>query len=441
MIQKTNRTAITIAEKHDIDIKDALNKMEKSSISLIANQNIKDSEEMQVAFLTALNISKRVFLGGIYCELPKDCPNRLKLKANSFKELVKSYGGLFEENSSQKSVKLLFGIAPYSSNEIEVVHSGWRGGINFCNQERIILNNSSSKVMLGAIASASIACYIAFNKIFSVVENLLDVNTGISLWDLNAKDKWHELDGPETINLPRNIWTLGLGHLGQAYLWTLGFLPYSQPQKTIVLLEDHDIVAIENIGSQILSSICDIDSPKTRPCSSFLESLGFKTQIIEKKFEESDQNQEWRKNYPFLINGVDNVATRKSIQAEQLELFLDGATNGGLQLFDSFTLKNVRYLKKNSNIIWNNDIQDNVIIHKNLYDRYQKSHNCGELTNIGVSTPFVGVFGAVINISELLRALNKGIRYTIVTLQLRDLKNIEAIEDGYYDNSFLKYSV
>ena len=147
------------------------------------------------------------------------------------------------------------------------------------------------------------------------------------------------------------------------------------------------------------------------------------------------------KIYPFLLNGVDNIKTRRSIKKASLKLFLDGATNGKFDLFDSFTMKNISNIEKESNIIWPEEDANGSIFHKNLYQKYEKTHQCGQLTNIGISTPFVGLFSSTIVVSELLRSLNQGIKYSIVSLQLRDLNSIEAIECGIYNKELLRFAV
>ena len=154
-----------------------------------------------------------------------------------------------------------------------------------------------------------------------------------------------------------------------------------------------------------------------------------------------DSSQDWMKSFPILLNGVDNIKTRKGISNEQLELFIDGATNGTLALFDSFTMKNINKIEKNTNELWPEEsTNDEKILHKKLYDKYEKSQKCGQLTNIGISTPFVGLLGATIVIAELFRSLNCGKAYSIITLQLRDLTNLSAIENGSYGNELLRFA-
>lgn len=443
-LKHTNRVAFAIAEKHDIDIEEAINQMNDSLVWILADKSITNSYSKQVAFLTAVNIAHRVFLGGVSCLLPANTPNLLKLDSKYFNDLVSQSGGIItDKNPSRQAIKILIGIECYDDQCIESVSSGWRGGVNFYNQDRILFSDTDNNISVGPIASASLACYYAFCKAYQINNDGIDLNVGISLWNLNSGKEWYqnENDGPNKLFLPRNIWTLGLGHLGQAYLWTLGLMPYKTPKETLFLLQDADIVEPENIGSQVLCSEQNIGRPKTRACMNFLENLNFKTQIIEKQFLLGDSEQEWIKIYPFLLNGVDNIKTRRSIKKTSLKLFLDGATNGKFDLFDSFTMKNISNIEKEPNILWPEEDADGSIFHKNLYQKYEKTHQCGQLTNIGISTPFVGLFSSTIVVSELLRSLNQGIKYSIVSLQMRDLNSMEAIECGIYNKELLRFAV
>ncbi|MDD2305195.1 MAG: ThiF family adenylyltransferase [Prolixibacteraceae bacterium] len=443
-LQQTNRVALAIAEEHNIEVEDAIAKMNQSSIYLLADESIKNSFSIQLAFLTAVNISHRVFLGGVICQIPQNTPNLLKLDSSNFNDLVSKFGGVNSlVDPTKKDIKILFGIECFDEFCVESISSGWRGGVNFFNQKRIVLEETNSKISFGPIVSASLVCYDAFCKVFQINADGIDLNFEISLWNLNSGEDWHksENEGPEKPYLPRNIWTLGLGHLGQAYLWTLGFMPFENLNQVQVLLQDADIVQPENIGSQVLCFEENIRKPKTRACMNFLEGLNFRTQIIEKPFIKGDCEQEWAENYPFILNGVDNVKTRKSINKASFKLFIDGATNGQFDLFDSFTMRNISFIQKDPDSIWPQENEDEVIFLKNLYHKYEKEHTCGKLANIGISTPFVGLFSSTIIVGELIRSLNQGRRYSIVSLQMRNLNSMEAIESGVYGKELMRFAV
>ncbi len=439
-----NRAAIALAELHNTDLLEANKMMNNSQVWLIAGNSIIHSRTEQIAFITAVNIAKRVFHGGVNCIVPEDVPNLLVLKSDSFKGLIFQYGGsLTTDPPDENAVKLLFGVECFDKNCLEVVAEGWRGGVNFYEQERVSFAKKDNPVSLGPIAAASLACYFAFCRIFKLPNSDLLISTGISLWNINSGTEWYKdsKDGPRIINMPREIWALGLGHLGQAYLWTLGLMPFTNPSNVLFLLQDDDTVENENIGSQVLCSDSNIGFPKTRACLKFLEDLNYKTRIVEKRFLPGNSEEEWIKQFPFLLNGVDNAETRRNINKSCHKLFLDGATNGSSSLFDSFTLKNVTFIEKEAHILWPVADPKEIVLHKNLYDRYNKENKCGILTNIGVSVPFVGLFGATFVIAELLRSLNQGTIYSIVSLCMHDLSSVDAVEMGVYDKELLRFAV
>ena len=146
-----------------------------------------------------------------------------------------------------------------------------------------------------------------------------------------------------------------------------------------------------------------------------------------------DQEQLWSDQYKFLLNGVDNIETRRIIDSTRFKLFLDGGTNGKLELFDSFTFRNFGVISKSPSELWKDNGKNQEILHKNLYKRIEKEFGCGSLINKGISTPFVGLFGAAILISELLRSLNKGLSYSSISVQMRDLESIRFISKSHYD--------
>lgn len=59
-------------------------------------------------------------------------------------------------------------------------------------------------------------------------------SVSLSLWEPAPNVDWLEEDDrePEIAYLPNQLWLIGLGHLGQAYLWGLGLLSFSDDKIT-----------------------------------------------------------------------------------------------------------------------------------------------------------------------------------------------------------------
>lgn len=86
---------------------------------------------------------------------------------------------------------------------------------------------------------------------------------------------------PAADRLPSSAWLVGIGNLGQAYLWTLGLLPYGEGAAELVL-QDMDILAPSNLSTSLLTFRDMMRKKKTRALADWAEARGFKTTIVER---------------------------------------------------------------------------------------------------------------------------------------------------------------
>jgi hypothetical protein len=83
--------------------------------------------------------------------------------------------------------------------------------------------------------------------------------------------------------LPAAFWLLGLGNLGEAALWTIGLLPYSDPGLVSLFLRNADKSELGNLAIQVLTKPGWIGRKKARSAALWAEERGFGTTIIEKQ--------------------------------------------------------------------------------------------------------------------------------------------------------------
>ena len=78
---------------------------------------------------------------------------------------------------------------------------------------------------------------------------------GLSLWEPHKDCGWvsGRREEPDLAYLPSALWLIGLGHLGQAYLWALGLLPYGEPADVLLVPQDVDIVTSSTESTSILT--------------------------------------------------------------------------------------------------------------------------------------------------------------------------------------------
>ena len=84
--------------------------------------------------------------------------------------------------------------------------------------------------------------------------------------------------------LPKSLWLVGLGHLGQAYAWTLGMLPYPADGRPHLVLQDFDKATKSNLSTCLLLWAADLNKHKVSAVASCLEAAGFTTALVERRF-------------------------------------------------------------------------------------------------------------------------------------------------------------
>ena len=167
-----------------------------------------------------------MFLGGIYVEGDLDVPLKVPLPLRSrLHEAVADLGGLLASPDAGIPT-ITIGGGPLSRStgfHIRTAAAGWRGGILPAYSK--LMPAPGPTIPLAAMLSAG----LAVNEAFLFVEGGSPAAgrrpIGLSLWQPSADINWLKPDSsePQIIHLPSRLWLIGLGHLGQAYLWGLGY--------------------------------------------------------------------------------------------------------------------------------------------------------------------------------------------------------------------------
>jgi hypothetical protein len=240
----------------------------------------------QAAIATLVNAGTRAFLGGVVVRADSD-PILTDGWAEGLRlsDVVETFGGLMVDELDDDHPTVVVG-TPQSPPAGNVVlwstWRGWAGGIVDDPANRLV----GDGLALSGVLAGGFGVSEAFqNCMGSVTAGHRDV--GISVWrpDLN----WREPDatGPALGWLPSRLWLLGLGHLGQGYAWSLGWLPYARPDGVLVYLMDTDRVIKGNLSTGLLLRPEDAGRRKTRVLADRLENLGMQTGIVERLFDET----------------------------------------------------------------------------------------------------------------------------------------------------------
>jgi hypothetical protein len=245
---------------------------------------------------------------------------------------------------------------------------------------------------------------------------------------------------PEVRYLPAKLWLMGLGHLGQAFLWTLGLMNYKHPEEVMLTLHDYDDLSEANDSTSLLTFSPVVRARKTRQMALWCERRGFKTQITERRFTKDFRIQ---KDDPTVaICGVDNALARAALEEVGFARVVEAGLGKGGQEFLAFEIHTFPGPRKASNR-WGKHQQsnsDSTLVRKPAYEALAKDglDECGVTTLAGrsVGASFVGATVSTLMVAELLRMIHGGSTYGLVDGTLRNPDKLSVIDNHRWNEPF-----
>ncbi len=427
-----NRLAKALMMRHRIPHEEAVNRLSELRLRVICDEESLHRVAYQAALLTAVNTGVRSFLGGVSVSMPAEVPVLLPWPgATSLNAIVQELGGDLAEAAGDFDATVVLG--EYSSRNaaaIRVLCDGWRGGIQPADVDAAGFEPGED-FALGGVLAGSLAVEQAFLNACGISSYPLDRPMGLSLWRPDKDWLAPEAAGPRLQYLPRRLWLIGLGHLGQAYLWSLGLLPYPNPGDAGFMLQDFDRVAQCNWTAGLICSDRDTEEYKTRVAARWLERRGFKTTITERPY---DKNMIRTGDEPFVaLCGVDVPAARRLLEDAGFDLVVECGVGSSLTDFDWLKIHTFPGASKKALDIWpaTRDALQLRDPSPAILESLEEQEDCGilasTLENTSVSASFVGAAAGAIVVGEILRALHQGPRYELIYAHLRSLENRRCV--------------
>ena len=268
---------------------------------------------------------------------------------------------------------------------------------------------------------------------------------GLSLWrpELDIGDA--DALGIPVEFLPRDLWVLGLGHLGNAYLWSLATLPYADPKEIEFALLDFDKVEKDNVETGVIFAMDSVGRFKTRACDAWLGRRGFRTRLVERRFDGRFRRQytDSQDNEPALaLCGFDSNHARQKLPGADFRRVVDCGLGGMADNFDVMnlhTLPNPRTPKE----LWPEMSKREVAKLVAYQERMARENpgysalgldDCGRraLAGKSVAVPFVGSTAACLVVAEVIRLLHDGPAYHDIKLGLADPGKVSVRRNGNY---------
>lgn len=393
----------------------------------------------QAALLTAVNAGGRAFLGGVHVVPDRnpvlDVPWAAGLTAGA---AVQRFGGVVVDRLDPALPTLAIGapVEPVGSYVLHVTHHGWVGGV---------VQSPGSHRAGGGIAPAGIvAAALGISEVFQrelgdPIPGRRDV--GVSLWRPDLDWRSAEAIGPDLQFLPAAFWLLGLGHLGQAYAWVVGMLPYATPADVRVGLVDYDRVVAGNTATQLLVTDADVDRRKTRVVADALEGLGLDTAIVDRAFDDNfrptphaDPN---RSEPTVALAGFDSRGPRLLLGGDRFIWVVDGGLGRGpvdyldivINTFPAPEDPTVAFPEPRPRSQALPDAYEYEVADRVAKGMDETAVRCGllDIAGVTIGAAFVGSVAACLVVGDLLRQLHGGSPFSVVHVNLRNPENLEAV--------------
>jgi hypothetical protein len=272
----------------------------------------------------------------------------------------------------------------------------WLSGLRIedaaCGDSRLGL----AGVFAGALAVRQIFASVLVGPTF------IPRDTTLSLWE-----PWTEAPtdpGPTRFTAPNALWLVGLGHLGQGFVWNLLTLPYRGPRQAV--LQDDQRIGVENEPTSLLVVEAGEHRRKVRVAAGWLDAAGWDTRLIERRHQ--GDIQPTNDDPPLLLCGLDDVRPRRILAGLGFDYMIDAGIGHGPGDFEGLQIRTIPKGVPTEKL-WNAPSPPRVVddlLGKAAYQALTaQAQGCGAYTlaDGSVAVPFVGAATGALTIAQAIR--------------------------------------
>ncbi len=440
-VDALRRDAKLFVDRDDMTLADAEARLAGKTIALAVGTDVCESATLQAALLTAANTAAR-WCGAVNLLLPNsDFSNKLRLPwpdstlVAALRRAVPNLGIDERVDVTPGTSVLRFGDVRGHDDGLQVTFDGWIGAARPASMGRLA---ERERCPIAGVLAGGLAVSEVFLRHASVNPRCETRDVQISLWRPDLAPGASGTFGPELSFLPDAFWLLGLGHLGQAYAWSIAMLPYAAPQAVRLHLQDFDRVGRSNPHSQILTRPTDVGVRKTLVVARVLCEYGFDPAIVDRPFDESVMRLDTEPE--LALCGFDGQGPRHLLESAGFERIVECGLGGTYQDFDDIVVHPLPQPGRSARDLWSEIVPGTAVAERlarsrRLYRAVEQADGCGQvaLAERSVAVPFVGAVASSLVLAETLRMLHDGERYASVSLQLSDPSRVSArlVEGGY----------
>jgi hypothetical protein len=415
------------------------------AVTLNCGDDVASSYTLQLAVLTAAAIASRCFPGAVRTAISPTLANAPLLiwpwLGLTFDQAVTGIlGSCIEVNDQTPTPRaLIFGDAPMTKGALRVTFDGWIAKSGPADSVSRLPEREYFSVV--GILAASLALSELFASFAEINLEATRRQVGMSLWRPDLDIERPEALGTPVAHLPQSFYVLGLGHLGNAYLWSIATLPYLKPEDLQLVLLDFDIVVKDNVETGVIFAAEFINRFKAHACDDWLVRHGFqRARLIERRFDATFRRQD---DEPALaLCGFDSNPARRDLLNAGFLRTIESGLGGTANNFDTIsfhTLPNPRKVEE----LWpdlSKEEAEKIAAEQERVARdnpgYQKlgRDTCGrrDLAGKSVAVPFVGTAAASLVIAEAVKLLHDGPAYHGIKVSLGDPAKRSTCRNGSY---------
>ncbi len=421
--EKAHRLAVGLARWRRIPYAEAERILQTMTLRIVADAETCGRIAGQAALLSAVNSAHRAFLGGVDVQLPAGMPLLLpQVRTTTLNEAL-TLTGCRPRAIGEPTHTIFVGALDATAKPDDVlVHcDGWRGGSSEVGNPASFTVGDADDIALGGIFAGASAVHRCFARAAGLPARFLGQPLGVSLW--GPRENWlTPVPHRRLVVLPKRLWLLGLGHLGQAFLWNLAFLPYENASEVEFWLNDFDSIDESNHGSGVLCDRVAVGRRKTRHCADWLDQLGFATVITERRFGANLQVGEEEPRA--ALCGFDRADARMSLDRVGFNFVVECGLGGSLADFDQAEIHVFPNRRQTAHDLWSQHAAAKSAVDPAIAALFGDHREvCGQLAiavaGKSVSTSFVGLMAGALAVSELLRTFNRGSRFDSLSFNAR----------------------
>jgi hypothetical protein len=329
-----HRLAKVLADSGEADtLAEALESFSHYGVRVVLHASVFRSVAQQVIALTAINAATRSFRGNVVVE----GETAMQLTAPGFEgqtlESFLSWAGTKDVTPAASQAWPVIHVgasqAELSYGQLTAWSSGWRFGV--CGD----VPPEGSFFAPACVAAAG----LALSEVFSMLrrDNPYAGRRALAMSLYTPEAQSGLMQGaaePRGLAMPSS-WLVGLGHLGQAYAWTMGFMKPATGAS--FMLQDFDEVTNSTLSTSMLSGTEDVGKKKARLVAQWLERRGFETALVERRFDEFQRVAAMEPRNALF--GVDNAAARRALEGAGFACVVDAGLGSGYKDFRAIRVR------------------------------------------------------------------------------------------------------